>query len=164
MKHAWAVRLMPALIVTTTVLAGPSPAVAATSVDLSGGELEVLGDAFANEIEVRRDDDGDTVTDTRARLTIPVGSQCFFTSSATPPHEASCPGREVEVRVGCGAGLDRVVLSGVNLSAVLEGGAGGDVLIGGDGPDTVRGGAGRRGAGRDPRRTQRRPTRRRPRR
>jgi Ca2+-binding RTX toxin-like protein len=136
-------RLLPALIVTVVTLAGPPTAGAATSIELSGGELKVIGDASRNDIEVRRVSDGYLVEDSLERLTIATGSPCFFTSSATPPHQAKCVrASELAVRVEGRPAADDIEIVGGTRGAVLDGQDGFDLLVGGPGPDTLRGGEG----------------------
>jgi Ca2+-binding RTX toxin-like protein len=143
LKRARGVRLLPAAIITAAGLAGPSTAGAATELELSSGGLVVIGDAFANSIEVRRVGDGYRVRDSAARLTIQNGSPCFFTSSASPPHEAKClRSSEVGVRVEGRAGRDQLTIVGGTRAAALDGEGGDDTLIGGPGPDSLRGGPG----------------------
>jgi Ca2+-binding RTX toxin-like protein len=143
MQRARGVRLLSALIVTVALLAGPSAAGAATEVELGGGGLLVIGDPFANDIEVRRVGDGYRVRDSAARLTIQSGSPCFFTSSATPPHEAKClRSSEVAVSVASRAGGDEITIVGGTEDALLDGEGGDDTLVGGPGRDTLRGGPG----------------------
>ena len=132
-----------ALLAVALVAALPSAAGAATSIDLSGERLQVTGDAFANAIVVRRVGDGYTIGDVRARLAIEPGSPCFFTSNATPPHEAKClRPSELNVLVEGRGGDDALTMSGGTRKAFLDGEAGADRLQGGPGPDTLRGGAG----------------------
>ena len=131
------------LIVLTAAFAVPATAGAATSIELTGGELVVVGDAFSNDIEVRRVSDGYVVRDPLAALTIETGSPCSFTSSATSPHEAKCRrASEVGVRVEGRPGGDEVTIVGGTEGVLLDGQDGSDELRGGPGPDTLTGGSG----------------------
>jgi Ca2+-binding RTX toxin-like protein len=133
------------LIVMTAVLAAPATAAAATSIDLTGGELVVVGDAFSNDIQVRRVNDGYVIRDSRAALAIEAGSPCFVTSSARPPDEAKCVrNTEAAVRVESRAGDDIVTLLGGTRGADLDGEGGDDSVssVGGSGPDSLFGGPG----------------------
>lgn len=142
MRRKWTTAL---LIASAAALVAPAAASAATSIELGGDELVVTGDAFSNDITVRRVGDGYIVGDPRAALTIQPGSPCFFTSSARPPHEAKCVrGSEVAVRVEGRAGDDIVTMLGGTRGAQLDGEGGDDSVsaAGGNGPDALFGGPG----------------------
>ena len=131
------------LLTVALVAALPGAASAATTISLSSSRPTVIGDAFANAIVVRRLSDGYSVADPRARLEIEPGAPCFFTSNASPPHEAKClRSSELDVSVAGRAGDDELTVTGGARAAFLDGEAGADHLQGGPGPDTLRGGAG----------------------
>ncbi|HEX5620211.1 MAG TPA: hypothetical protein VFX51_17455 [Solirubrobacteraceae bacterium] len=129
--------LLPAVAVLAA-LAVPTTASAATSIDLGGDTLAVTGDAFRNDIEVRRVADGYVIQDSAANLSIVAGSDCFFSD---PPREVKCrTGSEVEVAVEGRAAADELTMVGGSQRAILDGGDGTDRLVGGPGPDRLIGG------------------------
>jgi len=130
-------KLVPAVVVLAT-LAVPTTASAATSVDLGGDALAVTGDAFRNDIEVRRVGDGYVIRDTAANLSIVAGPDCFFSD---PPREVTCrTDSEVEVTIEGRAAADELTVLGGTRRAILDGGDGTDRLVGGPGPDRLVGG------------------------
>jgi Ca2+-binding RTX toxin-like protein len=129
--------LLPA-VAAVAALAVPTTASAATSIDLGGGSLAITGDAFRNDIEVRRVADGYVIRDSAANLSIVAGSDCFFSD---PPREVRCrTGSEVDVSIDGRAAADELTVIGGSRRANLDGGDGTDRLVGGPGPDRLIGG------------------------
>jgi Ca2+-binding RTX toxin-like protein len=129
--------LLPAVVVLAT-LAVPTTASAATSIDLGGDTLAVTGDAFRNDIEVRRVADGYVIADSAANLSIVAGSDCFFSD---PPREVKCrTGGQAEVSIEGRAAADELTVIGGSRRAIIDGGDGTDRLVGGPGPDRLVGG------------------------
>jgi Ca2+-binding RTX toxin-like protein len=126
----------------TAALALPTAAIAATSVELGSDQLTVTGDAFANDITVRRVSDGYIVTDPLAPLAPATVPACRFTTTGDI-HEVKCTRTgEVDVVIGGRAGQDTLKMLGGTVGARLAGENGDDTLVGGPGPDALRGGDG----------------------
>ena len=126
------------LIAALALLALPATADAAVEVRLSSSQLEITGDAFADDVTITRTPSGyrireDTVRALDAILPcVKVGAEVECQRSGEAP-----------IRAEMGAGDDTVTLVNVNSRATLFGENGDDELSGGAAADALNGGNGR---------------------
>jgi Ca2+-binding RTX toxin-like protein len=126
------------LIAALALLAVPATADAAVEVRLTSSQLEITGDAFADDVTVTRTANGyrvreDTVRALDAILPcVKIGAEVECQRSGEAP-----------IRAEMGAGDDTVKLVNVNSRATLFGENGDDTLNGGEAADSLNGGNGR---------------------